>query len=201
MEETNITEISLNYSDFQVVRGEFLSHVKVPMITFSDFKVWVNAACIQKFPGINYVQFLINPNEHKLILRPCSENVKDSLAWCTDKGNIRKPRKVTCRLFIAKLLELMNWNVECRYRIVGDIVSTDTERLMLFDLNSAESILSLKGHMKAIAPTKNVSEFPKEWQDDFGLTVEEYSRLTRIHVFEDYIVLTLDNVGGNCNEL
>ncbi len=203
IEESSVTTetISFDYSGFQVVRGEFLSRVKTPTITFGDFKVWVNTACIQKFPGTNYIQIIINPSEQKIVLRPCSENVKDSLVWCINRDNIRKPRKVACPLFIAKLLKLMNWDVECRYRIIGDIVSTEPKKIMLFDLNSAESIFSLKGQRRTTDPAKIVSGFPDEWRDNFGSTVEEHSKLTRINVFEDYTVLTLDRSRGNFNEL
>lgn len=197
MEKLGITDkVVFNYCGFQIVRREFLSHDKAPVITFGDFKVWVNSACIQKFPGINCIQIMINPYERKAILLPCSENVKDSLAWCIDKDNIRKPRQLTCRLLVVKLLELMNWDAECRYRIIGDFVSTNAENLMLFDLNSAERIHSLKARRKSIGSTKNISEFPEEWRDNFGPPVEEHSRLTKIKVFEDYTILTLDNFGG-----
>lgn len=197
MEKSCIAEsIAFTCCDFQVTRGKFMSSAKAPMITFGDFKVWANAACIKKFPGINYVQFGINSDEKKAILRPCSENAKDSLVWCIDKDNIRKPRKVICRLLVARLLELMDWDVESRYRIIGDFVSTDSEKLMLFDLNSAERVHSLKVHSNFIGSTEIISEFPEELRDNFKLPIKEHSRLTKRTVFKDYTVFTLDKFGG-----
>ena len=51
-----------NIDGFQVVRREFFAHLREPSITFNDRKVYVNSACLAKFPHVEFVQALINPD-------------------------------------------------------------------------------------------------------------------------------------------
>ena len=68
-----IEDDSFNYDGYQVVRGEFFSHLYEPCITFNNFKVYMNTACIKKLPETDYVQILVNQEKKKLAVRPCSE--------------------------------------------------------------------------------------------------------------------------------
>jgi hypothetical protein len=78
-----IEDDSFNYEGFQVVRGEFFSHIYEPSFTLNQNKVSVNMACIRKLPDVEYVQALVNPETKKLAIRPCMEEEKDSFRWCS----------------------------------------------------------------------------------------------------------------------
>lgn len=93
-----IEDDSFNYDGYQVVRGEFFSHLYEPCITFNNFKVYMNTACIKKLPETDYVQILVNQEKKKLAVRPCSEESKDSFRWCSATAK-RTPKQVTCRVF------------------------------------------------------------------------------------------------------
>ena len=41
---------SFSLDKFQVVRREFFSHMSEPSITFSDYKIGINTACIRRLP-------------------------------------------------------------------------------------------------------------------------------------------------------
>ena len=60
-----IQDDSFNYDGYQVVRGEFFSHLHEPCITFNNFKVYMNTACIKKLPETDYVQILVNQEQKK----------------------------------------------------------------------------------------------------------------------------------------
>ena len=45
-----------NFDDYQVVRREFFAHIKEPSITFNECKVYVNTACLNKFPNNDYIR-------------------------------------------------------------------------------------------------------------------------------------------------
>ena len=77
--EMEAIDVNFSYDGFQVVRGEFFAHIYEPSITFNKRKVYLNTACIKKFPEIDYVQILVNSEEKKLAVRPCSGEEKDSL--------------------------------------------------------------------------------------------------------------------------
>ena len=89
-------EVDFEFEGYQVVRGEFFSHLYEPSFSFSNDKVYVNAACIRKIPDYDYVQILVNPQEKKLAVRPCMEDERDSFRWCSATGK-RSPKQITCR--------------------------------------------------------------------------------------------------------
>ena len=74
-----IIDNNFNYDGYQVVRGEFFAHLNEPSITFNNNKINLNTACINKLPNVKHIHFLVNPNEKKLIVKPCSENERDAL--------------------------------------------------------------------------------------------------------------------------
>ena len=51
---------SFSLDKFQVVRREFFSHISEPSITFNNYKIGLNSACIKRLPQIDYIQFLVN---------------------------------------------------------------------------------------------------------------------------------------------
>lgn len=58
----DVIELSdeFDFDGYQVVRREFFAHTFEPSITFNNYKVYVNTACLNKFPHAECVQLLIN---------------------------------------------------------------------------------------------------------------------------------------------
>ena len=181
-----------SYSGYQVVRGEFFAHINEPSITFNRYRVYVNTACIKKLPTVRYIQFLVNPNEKKLVLRPCSEYVRDSFQWYTDRNGKRKPRQLSCRYFFLKIVDLMNWNPDFRYKLLGKIIRSNGAYLISFDLTSTEIY---QREAKFEGRTKSPI-FPAHWKNQFGLPVEEHKRFTQVNVFDGYTVFGISE-GNN----
>lgn len=73
-------ESNFSYAGYQVVRREFVSHRFDPAMTVRVNSITFNNACIKALENATYVQFLINPTEKKLIVRPC-EIVRSAGAW------------------------------------------------------------------------------------------------------------------------
>ena len=118
--------IPLNYDGYEVVRGEFFSHLHEPCITFNNFKVYMNTACIKKLPETDYVQILDKPEKkRKLAVRPCSEESKEFLPLVQRHCGNAPPKQVTCRVFYGKITELMGWNPNYRYKLVGKLIQSN----------------------------------------------------------------------------
>lgn len=178
-----------NFDGYQVVRGEFFAHVYEPSITFCNYKVGVNTACIKKLPQYDYVQILVNPTDKKLAVRPCSEDEKDSFRWCSGSKK-RSPKQITCRMFFAKVISLMNWDPNLRYKLLGKLIRSGGELLFVFDLNSAEIFdRTIKENGKVSTSRQPI--FPKEWQTQFGLPVSEHKKTMQINFFDDFAVFGL----------
>lgn len=187
-----ITDEDFSYDGYQVVRGEFFAHVQEPSITFNNCRVALNTACIRKLPTVEYVQILVNPETMKLAVRPCNEDDKDSFLWCTTKNGKRKPKQITCRMFFAKIVNLMNWNPNYRYKLLGKIIRSGDEYLVLFDLTATQTYqrtLKEDGKIR----TSRTPTFPAEWQDQFGLPVEEHQKLLQVNIFDGYTVFGLQD--------
>ena len=134
-------EASFSFTGYQVVRREFISHRFDPAMTIRGNSITFNNSCISKLEDATYVQFLINPTERKLAIRPCEEGARDAVRWCVVKGDKRKSREITCRPFTAKLYELMGWEEVYRYKLQGMRISYNGESLYLFDLSAKEAFL------------------------------------------------------------
>lgn len=130
---------NFSYQGYQVVRGEFFSHIYEPSVSFNNCKVMFNTACLKKMPTVEYVQFLVNSETKSLAVRPCHEDDKDAFPWCNTTNGKRKPRQITGRLFFAKIVSLMGWNPTYRYKLLGKIIHQGGEYLILFDLNATET--------------------------------------------------------------
>ena len=182
-----IDEIDFDYGGYQIVRGEFFAHLNEPSITFNQEKLSVNTACIRHLPGVDYVQILINVETRKLVLKASTEDAKDSFPWVRESKNKRVPKSLSCRVFFAKLVSLMNWNPDYRYKLLGKILRSGEDILVVFDLASVETyVRRALPNGKTRASRKPI--FPEEWKNQFGLPVEEHKKLLQVNIFEGFTV-------------
>ena len=190
---------TFSYDGYQVVRGEFFAHTFEPSITFNDNKVYVNMACLNQMPMVEYIQILINQQTKKLVIRPCREDEKDSFRWCSSTGR-RRPKQITCRIFYAKLAEMLQWNPAYRYKILGKMVTANSEQLYIFDLTATEMYQRIRQESGRSGRSGNrrTPIFPAEWQDQFGLPGEEHRKQLKINIFDGYTVFGIKATTMEC---
>lgn len=188
-----IEDINFSYDGYQVVRGEYFAHLYEPSITFNRCKVSLNTACLKRLPDIDYVQILVNSEENKLAVRPCGEDEKDSFLWCTQK---RKPKQITCRVFFAKIVHLMDWNSDYRYKLLGKLIKSGNEYLFIFDLTATE-IYQRTIEEGEKPKTSRTPVFPAQWQNQFGLPVEEHGKQLQVNIFNGYTVFGIKDKSTN----
>jgi hypothetical protein len=184
-----IEDNSFSYDDFQVVRGEFFAHVFEPSITFSDSKVYVNTACVKKLPETEYIQILINKEKQKLVVRPCTEDERDSFRWCSSTAK-RTPKQVTCRPFFAMLCDEMGWDPNYRYKFLGKMIRSKGESIFLFDLSAPEIYLREISDEGKVKNSRKPS-YPEQWKNQFGIPVSQHAIQTKLNVFDGYTVITI----------
>lgn len=188
--EDIIEDNDFSYDGFQVVRGEFFAHIYEPTFTLNNYKCGVNTACIKRLPDYDYVQILVNPINKKSSCTPCKEEEKDSLRWCSASGK-RTPKQITCRIFYAKIMSLMNWDANYRYKLLGKLIRSNDELLYVFDLNSAETFkrsITENGKVK----TQKTPTYPDDWKNQFGLPVVEHRKSMQVNTFDNYAVFSLN---------
>ena len=190
---------NFDYDGYQVVRGEFFSHVFEPSITFNNNRVYLNTACLKKLPHVEYVQILINSEDKKLAVRPSNEDERDSFLWCSVRNEKRKPKYITCRIFFAKVFQLMDWNPNYRYKLLGKLIKSGDEYIFTFDMNSTivyQRITNGTGRRTSRTPV-----FPSEWKNQFGLPIEEHRKLVQVNIFKRYTVFGVTNRKPNNNKI
>lgn len=131
----------------EIVRRQYLSHIKEAMLTVRPDGITFNNACIAKMLDTYYIQIFIEPSKKRLIIRGCDENDMDGQKWCNEKNGSRKSRKITGRPFCTKLYSMMEWSKGYYYKICGTPalrMENEDELLFVFDLTEAECYLLTK---------------------------------------------------------
>ncbi|MBQ1735475.1 MAG: integrase [Lachnospiraceae bacterium] len=174
----------IDLAGYQVTKGELFSHVNEPSLTLWYNRIRFNMACLKRFPKVKHIQVMINPEQRRIVIRPCTPDTPDCLRWANGGGEAEtKNRDMTCKIFAAKVFDLMGWSAEYRYKILGKPATCDGELLFLFRLNDFELFLGGK---------KKGSYLPKEWRDYFGVPVEKHNEEYKIDLADGYI--TTDKV-------
>lgn len=146
-----------SYDGYQVVRRELFAHLREPAVVIRRDSVTFNTACISGLEDAVYIQILVNQDNKKMVVRKCEENDKDALRWCIAKPDKRKSRKMSNRIFSAMMYEMMGWDLDCRYKILGHKITYEDETIYVFDLQETEIYLDIKGK-RAKKSTESLSE-------------------------------------------
>ena len=188
MEAKRLAEqAKFSFDGYQVVRREFISHNFDPAMTIRGNSITFNNACISKLEDATYVQFLINPTEQRLLIRPCDEGARDAVRWCIVREDKRKSRQITCAIFIEKLREMMGWDDLYRYRLQGMRITYEGEPLYLFDLSSNECFLPQSRDPETGKLRRPKAILPSEWAETFGMEVKEHTASTQVDLSKGYV--------------
>ena len=169
----------LDLAGYQVTKAELFSHTREPAITIWNSRIKFNMACLRRFPGVTHIQILIHPEQKRLIIRPCKPDAPDSLRWAKGGGEKEiQNRDVLCKIFAAKVFDLMGWDAQYRYKMLGKPAVCNGDMLFLFKLNDFELFVG--------SGTKK-SYLPGDWRDYFGIPVEEHEESYKIDLADGYI--------------
>lgn len=138
-----------SYDGYQVVRRELFAHLREPAVVIRRDSVTFNTACIAGLEDAVYIQILVNQDNKRMVVRKCEENDKDALRWCIEKSDKRKSRKMSNKLFSAMMYDMMGWNTDCRYKILGHKITHEDETMYIFDLLETEIFMDTKRKKKA----------------------------------------------------
>ena len=138
-----------SYDGYQVVRRELFAHLREPAVVIRRDSVTFNTACIAGLEDAVYIQILVNQDNKRMVVRKCEENDKDALRWCIEKPDKRKSRKMSNKLFSVMMYDMMGWNTDCRYKILGHKITHEDETMYIFDLLETEIFMDTKRKKKA----------------------------------------------------
>ena len=176
-----------SYDGYQVVRRELFAHLREPAVVIRRDSVTFNTACIAGLEDAVYIQILVNQDNKRMVVRKCEENDKDALRWCIEKPDKRKSRKMSNKLFSAMMYDMMGWNTDCRYKILGHKITHEDEIMYIFDLLETEIFMDTK-RKKKVNPdslekkeelvTAETDQTPEQNQEEIAAKVSR--KLNRI---------------------
>ena len=179
IEDIQDEEEVVELAGYQVTKAEFFAHTFEPAVTIWDNRLKFNMACLRRFPSVTHIQILIHPEQKRLIIRPCDPDKPDSLRWAVGGGEKElRNRDLICKLFAARIFDLMQWNPQYRFKLLGKPATCDGEVLFLFKLSDFE--LFICGKRKG-------SFLPEEWRNYFGTPVELHDEAYKIDIADGYI--------------
>lgn len=114
--------------------------IGLPTLSITQNGVGFNKTAIIKMNYPEYVLLMINPNEKKVAIQECQENVDGAIQFYKDK---KKNGVVSVRWnnkdFLNTVSRMMDWNLEENgYRINAEYL--EEENALVFDLKEAEEI-------------------------------------------------------------
>ena len=85
------------------------------------------------------------------------------------------------------MVALMGWNPDYRYKLIGKVIRSNDEYLIVFDLTSTEVYKRTITEDQKVKTSK-IPVFPQEWQNQFGLPFEEHRKSLQVNIFDGYAV-------------
>lgn len=182
---------TFSYDGYQVVRKELFAHFRDPAIVIRKDSITFNTACITGLEDVVYVHVMFNNDLKRIVVRGCDENDKDALRWCIAKPDKRKSRKMSCKPFAELVYKEMDWDSECRYKVLGYRITFEGETLYVFDLLVPEIFHERQkrkeetvAEQPADQETKPVDTrkgfYPDDIAGTFGVPVEEHLRESEV---------------------
>lgn len=164
----------------EIVRSECFSHTNEPMFTFNPARnlVYVNAVSLKRLPDMEYALIVISSSEKRLSIYPCSTNEQHAVRLRSGGKNRNKPRQVRCYDdFSEKMLLLMKWKRDCRYRMIGYTATGINDTIIAFDLSSAEEF----------SPYEHTADISVDADGGFGIAFAEQRSNPIIKIIEQDI--------------
>ena len=121
------------------------SMLNKPAVSIKYGVMKFNMACIRLFEGIKYVLPILHPNKKRLALIMCPEEDSASVEWARQKDENWVNKDITSLEFVENIFRLMNWNRECRYKVLGRVANSD-QGLCIQVLLEANGLAAGKDH-------------------------------------------------------
>lgn len=172
-----------NPEKMKVVRKELFANLRDPAVTIRNGNITFNTACINGLEDVVWVNLMIDQDAGLLAVQECDENDKHALRWCIAKPDKRKSRKMTCPGFTDLLYSVMDWDKNCRYKILGYQIEFEGKPLYIFDLTAYKIFREKQKNAEEgeevqaeISVEARKGYFPDDIANTFGVPVEEHKR-------------------------
>ena len=185
---------NLEYESFEGYelppRTQF-SMLKKPAVSIKYGKLTFNMASIRLFEGVKHILPIVNTQKKKLAVIPCAEEESATVEWAriNKQGNWVN-KDITSIDFVENLFKLMDWDRECRYKILGRIAASERGLILVFEMKEAimftpkkeEYIDQVTGEKKQ----RQVKYYPDAYKNRIGRSYNDYAQYRQMNLFEDF---------------
>lgn len=185
---------NLEYESFEGYelppRTQF-SMLKKPAVSIKYGKLTFNMASIRLFEGVKHILPIVNTKKKKLAVIPCAEEESATVEWAriNKQGNWVN-KDITSVDFVENLFKLMDWDRECRYKILGRIAASERGLILVFEMEEAimftpkkeEYIDRVTGEKKQ----RQVKYYPDAYKNRIGRSYNDYAQYRQMNLFEDF---------------
>lgn len=176
-----IIEEDIDISGLQVVRKEHFAHSYDPSISIKPKGVRFSASLVKRLANVDDVIFLMDPVNMKLIVKPVTADDRDAVRWSKieKKTGRRMPKdNIPAARLSQKLYRDMGWNADTWYKIIGRVIHSRGETLIVFNLKDAEQHIVTKDNRQVL--------LPKEWENSYGYVFTERDKEDSVGLLAGY---------------
>lgn len=192
-----LVEEDMEIDDFEIVSPEFFSQIKEPSFTVNVNKVYVNAACVRLLPDVEYVKILVSRKRKQVAFEPSDEMDIKAYKWSRIKDGKLYASQRTGDIFVMMLCEMMGWDPDYRYKIIGRLVHSRGHSLIVFDLTTFNCYPKAASEDGKGSGRKRTAFPIEKWNGRFGPTYAESKRSLQVNTFDEYTVWTIKEGEGS----
>lgn len=182
-----------NLEEYQIPPRTQFSMLKKPAVTIKNGQINFNMASIRLFENIQYVLPVVNEKRHRLAVIPCKEEEMSSIDWARKrKDGVWVSKSITNRDLVSKIGSFMNWDTNCRYKILGEVRLSARGPILVFELDEAimfttektEYLDETTGEVKM--KRKDIKFYPEKYKGRIGMSYSDYAESRQLNMFEDF---------------
>lgn len=197
---------------FEIARSQFFDTARKLCVTFSADCIVFSTECIRRFDKALYIEMLVNPSEHLLVVRPCTKEIRNAVQWAKRNEGQYYSRIISCAAYIKTLYELFGWKSVCKYRVRGIYRQKDNEAVVIFDMRETEIFIPQdtlgSGRETRVddfliddiqpftaGPKKDIMAYPSSWADNFGSNYYRHAQARELAAFDSQGIWNINEEG------
>ena len=169
---------------FEIARAQFFNISGQLAVTFSMDKIVFGVNSVREFKQTQYMEMLINPAKLLLAIRPAKKDTQNAMRWSKTLDGKILPRMVSGKAFMPTIYDLLGWQKEYKYRLLGEVKKYGGDSILLFDLREPEVMIPASAIEGETASTDgrsgHIKGYPPDWQFGFGNDYYSHTRERRM---------------------
>ena len=178
------------------------SMLKKPAVSIKYGKLTFNMASIRLFEGVKHILPIVNTKKKKLAVIPCAEEESASVEWAriNKQGNWVN-KDITSVDFVENLFKLMDWDRQCRYKVLGRVAASERGLILVFEMEEAIMFAPKKeeyiDHETGEKKQRQVKYYPDAYKNRIGRLYNDYAQYRQMNLFEDFHGYEDENTADN----